>query len=312
MKGIIRYLLGILFAALVLTSAAPSAEALQLSGGSGTSQLYLQYENVSISAESSKIVVSSSSAGSYVLSENAENGVFYTKSHAICFGTTRESSEASWFSYDVNSGEIKPRIIPNLSIPFWGDSSGLYYSDYAGRANIFCFNPRSGKTRRLMSSVTGKPCGYVDGKLICLDTSKNRVISYDKKKKMSVIISSDNHNILDCTIVNKKIYVSRSDGFYRIDDSRLVKLYDKYAPIIVVSEPYFVNVMSDELRSALQGRLRLHLNNAETDTQARITNNVGISASRILDEPGISSDGNSLTFGSYSFPLPSNAEFLSY
>lgn len=311
MNKIIRCICATLVFIVAFSSLAVSAHSIGLRGDAGSEQLYLRYAKVSVFAENGQIIASSSQADKKVLVENAKGGLFYTKSHVIAFGKTPDSHEDTWLSYDVNNGQIDYNIIPSLSNPFWGDDSGLYYSDYANKANIFRFNPNTNKTKKLLSSIEGKPFGYVDKKLICLDSSKNRVISYDAKKKMSVLFSTE-ENILDCKVINQKIYISHSDAFYRLDGAKLTKLYDKYAPIVLVSEPYFINVMSTESKNALQGKLSLHLNNATNNTQAQISAGINISASKILGSPGISADGKNLTFERESFALPDYSDFSPY
>ncbi len=277
---------------------------------SGAKQIFLQYDKVAVSSESGLITASAASKTS-VIAQGAMNGVYYVGRYVVGFGKTAEKNEETWFSYNVDNGQIKHTIIPTKSAPFWGDAKGLYYADLASKPNLFRYDPASGKTTKLLSSITGNPCGYVGGRVICLDTAKSRILAYDAKKNMTVLFS-DGGSILDVRIVGGRIFVSRNDGFFRLDNGRPIKLYDNYAPIVGVAEPYFINVLSEDSKSTLQGTLSLHLNDAKNMTRAMITNDAGLSASSILNAPGISSNGSMLAFGSKAFALPRPADMRPY
>lgn len=294
-------------AVLLLLLAPVAAQAkdstIALTGGPGAAQIYLRIDDVVVTADGS-VTKAHKANGRAVTIANASVGELYRVGrYVISYSYFQDKGRHYWFSYNVDTNKIKYKVIPTTRSPFWGDDNGLYYADYASTPNIFRYDPKIGKTTKILSSVVGQPRGFVDDRLICMDFRNDRIISYDGEKNMEVLFTGT--SILDAQIVNQKIYVSRGDGLFRLDNGKLKRLYDQYAPIIAVVEPYFINATSDSEDGTLtNGTMRFYLNDAKNNRYALIGSLKAGPNSGYLMSPGLSEDGAFMAFNRYNPALP--------
>ncbi len=290
-----------------------------LKGGPGPGQIYLKIGEVVVTADGPITTAYEAKNRQYTLAKEGIAEIFYAGRYVISYSNFPEKGHHYWYSYNVDTGKISYKIIPWNNSPFWGDDKGLYYADYATKPNIFRYSPKTGKSTKLLSSVTGQPRGYIDGRLICMDFRNNRVISYDSQKNLKVLYSSKT-GINDATVVNQKIFISRSDGLYRLVNGKLRLLYDQYAPILAIVEPYFINATSDSDDGVLaSGTLTYYLNDTKNNRYGEIGSIETGPTDGYLMSPGLSKDGTRMAFNRfnqampfYEFSMPTTAEMRAY
>lgn len=230
------------------------ADGVVIKGGSGGSQRYYNDGKNIVYYYDNNIFVDDGD-----ITELATgNSFFVVGSKIISYGYFEAEKKYSWYSYDLQAKKIKYSVLPIDTSVIWSDDKGVYYEKFDSK-NLMYLNLQTGKSKTICK-MPGQIRGILnDGSAVFINFAQRQIISVKNKKQ--TILYKGNVNLRDATVVGDKVYVSRTEGLYRIDGkNRLTQLYGRYSPIVAQSGNCFVTAMTNNENNDLMGDIILYIN----------------------------------------------------
>lgn len=270
------------------------AEGVNLKGSSGSPQVFYRSGDSVVCFANAELNVLKNGKIKTIATQSI--GFFFVVGREIVsYSNFPEKKHHYWFSYNLDTGKIKYKVVPTMDSPFWSDQNGIFVS--SGQS-VYYLNLKTGKTKKL-GIAPGQPRGYVDGKLISIVFGQRQVVSGYKGK--STIIYQGNKDFRSSEIISNQVYIIQATGMSRLEaNGKLTKIFNRYAAILAVIGDYFLVAEESSGSNDLSGGSKIYITDGKVGALLTDTDftNLGVN----VMYPYISPDGTAVVYYAYDTP----------